>query len=48
MHNTMQAAVHRATVIIRITEILPSRFLLKMRYMKRMIDQLSDSFILCR
>ena len=41
-------AVHRATVIIRITEILPSRFLLKMRYMKRMIDQLSDSFILCR
>ena len=44
----MQAAVHRTTVIIRITEILPSRFLLKMRYMKRMIDQLSDSFIFCR
>ena len=48
MHNAMQAAVHRTTVIIRITEILPSRLLLKMRHMKRMIDQLSDSFILCR
>ena len=47
MHDSMKTPVHCAPMRIRITEILSSRSFLIFCDMKRMVDQLIDTFIFC-
>ena len=45
VHDSVQAAVYRSSMILRVTEVLPSRLFLILCHMQCMLDQLSDTLI---
>ena len=45
VHDSVQAAVYRSAMILRVTEVLPSRLFLILCHMQCMLDQLSDTLI---